>query len=187
MRLALLVMIAALGCQGERVESTTPTDAATDGGACSVPGNLLNNGDFSSGASGWNSSGFGIELIDGPCGRALRLSSSTAYASLTRAVTTGPALKKGMNLRVRAMFRESGRMSGNTPQVVARFYRKNDLGEELPPQTIEAGSLGSETWHAVEATGLLENDATGADVYVTSRSTEADAFDVAAVSLVVVE
>ncbi len=41
--------------------------------ACAVKGNLLVNGDFSMGASGWSNHAFDILPIVGPCGRGLRL------------------------------------------------------------------------------------------------------------------
>ena len=81
------------------------------------------------------------------------------------------------------MFR--GRATGQTPQIVARFFRKDDAGGDVTLQTISAESLGSDAWHSVENTEALTDDADSADLYITSRNSESDAFDVAAVSLVV--
>ena len=152
--------------------------------SCVVAGNLVSNGDFALGASGFRNSGFVVEPAVSPCGKALRLTSSTAYAGLGADITTAPgALAKGKRFRLRAMFRDPGRDAGNPPVALVRAYHRAD-GGEVYTQTITVESTGSAQWHTSEISAALEQDEDRLELYIVSRSQFADAFEVSSVSLV---
>lgn len=192
----LLLSVALCGCQGEPVASAT-TDAATsetedastaDAGelvaACSVEGNLLVNGDFAMGASGWSNYAFDfVPVDDGPCGKGLRLTNREPYSELRQELASAP-LKKGTRYHLRALFRDPGREVGQRPGVIARFFHTDDAGDETYTQTLVVQALNNKEWHLVELTALLARDEDRVRVYVLSEEAMGQSFDIGLVSLV---
>lgn len=200
LRIALASLLC--GCQGESVVASTdagPADtsaidtsatdtSAIDAGelaaACTIKGNLLTNGDFAMGASGWKNNSFTFEPIAGPCGKALRLTSTAPYAGLGQD-PSGVPLKMGTRFHLRAILHDKGRDSGQQPGVLVRFFHRNDAGVEVYTQTIDVRAVPTNTWHLAELAVPLERDEERLEMYVVSVSGANDTFDVGLVSLVV--
>jgi hypothetical protein len=179
-----------LGCQGEKVIDIA-SDAAVDGAiadanpftAACAP-NLIKNGDFAMASGGWKNNNMNVTPIDGPCGRAVRLTAIGPYPELGQDVVGAP-FKKGTRYHLRVLFRDVGRETGNRPGVIARFFHHDDAGAEVYTQTLLAQAYSADGFHLAEIAEPLERDEERLGVTILSENALGDSFDVGAVSLVV--
>lgn len=212
---ALILALLLAGCHGEEVTAPledastdsspgteTASDVAVDTGAavdtagdastvrpgCSDEGNLIPNGSFTLGASGWTSSDLTLEpIVEGPCGYALRAYGSTRYANFRRRVFV--KLDAGTKLRLTAYNRDNGSVKGgDTPGVIARFGRMVDGGELNDDQVVIPLALPT-LWTYGEQTGVLTVGAEFVDLLVTSSRVDGlkDDFAVTGISLTIVK
>ena len=172
---------------GAIVETSVVDSAISDGPAdvaTCASANLIPNGDFASGESGWARGGCLVEaLMSAPCGRGLRLFDCPQYGDIHRRVVRKIASKT--NLRLRAYFRKSGVGAGTPAAATVRFYRTADGGEVIDEEFAIVAPLNAE-WTMSEATHTMINGADGFDVTILSglESTPGrDEFAVAGVTL----
>lgn len=179
----LVVASALLGCQGETVvPATTDSGTATDAGGCLLPGNVLRNGDFASGSSGWAPYSAKTESIDGPCGgRGLRVYDTKDYGSIGQEIAR--KVPKGSTVRARAYFR--GLPGSQTPPSLTLIFEHIEDGGAA--RTQQAGSVATSgaQWEPTDVTAVLERDEDSIGVLIDSRTAAVDEFGVAAVSVVV--
>lgn len=202
-----MVLRTTSGCQGERVEQAEPTDGdaslsdvasdsaseapaeagsveAASAALCNPPGNLIVNGDFTAGASGWATDKATLQPIDGPCsGKGMRVYDVSEYGSTSR--TFSKRLPKGTKLRLRAFFKLYPASGARTPNVFVRGTYVDDAGAEVGEAVGSVDATSDLDWHMVETTFTLPYDVTGLGIAAASRINEADEFAVAGLSLVV--
>lgn len=189
-------LLAVPGCHGAEVEGpgadvgvdvgvdVGPMDATDAGAPCRPAGNLLDNGDFSSGTGEWLVDRATLTVGAGPCaGKGATVKTTGGYGSIGRRIDR--ATPKGTKLHLRGFVRTS---SGTRapPQVFCRAIHASDAGEVTPELfSLNVAGVPGE-WGLVEKTFTLDADATGFMLGVASGSSDVpDEFGVAGVSLAI--
>lgn len=138
-------------------------DGGGDAAACAMT-NLIPNGDFASGESGWARGGCMAEaLMSAPCGRGLRLFDCAPFGDIHRRVVRKITAKSKFRLRV--YFRKTAASAGTPSAALVRFYRATDAGEVVDDEFANIAALYPD-WTSSEATYTMLNDADGFDVTV---------------------
>ncbi len=106
-----------------------------------------------------------------------------AYSELRQPIASAP-LKKDTRYRLRALFRNPGREVGQQPGVIARFFHKDDAGEETHTQTLVVQALSNKEWHLVELAVPLARDEDSLAIYALSEEAMGQTLDIGLVSLV---
>lgn len=194
-----------LGCHGATVDAP-PIDAAPDGETgdaatadtgsadvadamdasdpCRPSGNLLENGDFSTGTGEWLVDRATLTVGAGPCaGKGATVKTTGPYGGVGRRLDRPTA--KGTRLRLRVFVR-SLTTTRAPPEVYLRTIRVTDAGEETPElfSLTAAGAVGE--FALVEKGVTLDADVLGFMLGVASRSSDVpDEFGVAGASLAI--
>lgn len=198
-RLALAVLLL-VGCHGDPVDAVVTDTGVLDTGVldtssvdtgadvadkpCNPTGNLVPNGDFSSGIGSWLTESSKLEVLDGgPCGGKLaRVHQITNYGDITE--NFGASIPKGTKLRLRAFFKLSGTPAGRPPNVVARLTHLADGGAEVVDQILDATGTLDSTWTMAENTLVTADPIIQVKIVVGSREPSNDEFAVGGISLV---
>ncbi len=203
------VVLVLAGCEGERVgqgaADATVDDAASDGaiadtandaaedthdaavdaGCAPIAGNLVTDGDFSTGTAAWTPENCSFELVAGRCGKALRIYDCTSYGRLRHYyVVPFPAQTK---LRLRAWFKRGVTAgSGTSPAAFVRSYGLADGGPAPYDDYLARGNLTTH-WTLAEQVFTLTNEQQSFEIYLASMAggSTPDEFVVSDVSLVV--
>ncbi len=156
---------------------------AAVGDCVAPPVNLVPNGDFSGGLSGWSPSDVSTEFSTGPCGQALHVLTTGAYGGINYQVKhTFPVDTK---LRLRGWFKSATAPTGVTPAVFATLYHPGDAGEASDSEVWTAVTLET-GWKLSEATLVTKHEETSFTFVVASRrTTGGDDFYVAGLALYV--
>lgn len=188
--------LGSFGCQGDPVGSAPTADVSTDGADTSsaldaltpdgdgagdvvdsdgalpdcltAPENLLPNGDFAGGLSGWSPSDVTTSFSTGPCGAALHMVTTGAYGGIS--YQTKRTFPVGTKLRVRGWFKSTSAPIGDPPAVFATLFHAGDGGDVTDSEVWTAVKLES-GWTLSEAFLTTKHEETSFTFVVASRRT----------------
>lgn len=178
----------AVGDSGPADSSTTDADAAP---CPAVVGNLITDGEFSTGSGAWIPENCSTSIVSGRCGRnGLRLYDASYYGRVHHDYE-GVAYPKGTKLHLRAWVKKSTGASAEPPGIFVRTWYPTDAGGADYDEWIAASGPLTDTWTYVDRVFTLVHDQTAFSVYIasyyvaTDGGPASDEFEVSDVSLVV--
>ena len=161
----LAFVLFVVGCQGDPVvpattdataDASADTSTAADTDACpAIPGNIVTDGDFTTGAGGWKPADCKSELIDGKCGKGLRLTEVLPSGRVGRAYYV--VLPNDAKLRLRAWFKKVAGKAAGQGRVFIRSYWKDDAGAEHYDDYDAVGPAGDD-WAVAESVVTLRHE-----------------------------
>lgn len=175
------------------VTDSSFTDADAPDPCAVVAGNLVTDGDFSTGVGAWTPQSCSREIITGGgrCGRnAIRIYDAKGGGRALHSYDLPSELPAGTKLHVRGWFKKgTGAWSGTPPGLFIRFWGVLDGGTYTPDEFTAAGAV-TDTWVMTDRVFTLSLKQTSFTVYLASYFSDADAaatdeFEVSDVSLVV--
>lgn len=125
-----------------------------DAGCVTPTTNLVPEGDFSAGLTGWQQSAVKADLAGeaGPCGPAVRFHDHTLYGTLSRGHSVSLGL--GTKLRVRGWFRDKASAAGQPPHLLVQLYHPED-GGTATTTSLRLGIPLRKEWTRVEGTFVV--------------------------------
>lgn len=165
-------------------------DATPDAGACvASSANLIPNGDFADDLAGWQLTNTGGAIasdeVAPPCGKAVHLTASKLYGSMSREVKR--AFPKGTRVHLRGWFKQRAGSKGDTPAYFGQFLHSVDGGSPVTTEEVWVRTVLESGWTLVEATKTVEQDEASVTIVVSSTRGDGkdDDYAVAGLSLVV--
>lgn len=154
------------------VADTTVADTAlsdaigadtSDASCPTYAGNLIPDGDFSTGFGAWRATDCQVERVAGRCGQAMRMYNITAPARVNVDYSSAP-VAKGTKLHLRAWFKKGMGPAPGTPRLFIRSYFNVDGGEDYKDYEV-FGTL-TDSWTLADRVFTMDNAQTGMQVFV---------------------